>query len=151
MEVDEKESSLTLITGTGPESLILGRDAVFDLQVDPAPMIEAGLVFAGYGLSIPEAHHDDFAGLDVRGKLVVYLFGAPPALTGALGAHVQSPVERAGVLHRHGAVGSVCVLRTGLDGYWTRLAAARLRPSMKLADSSMDEKPGPQVGRHFQL
>jgi hypothetical protein len=61
----------------------------------PAFVVEAGLVFAGYGLSIPEAHHDDFAGPDVRGKLVVYLFGAPPTVSGALAAHVQSPAERA--------------------------------------------------------
>jgi Peptidase family M28 len=139
MEIDENASTLTLVKETGPDSLILGRDAVFDLHVDPASNIEADLVFAGYGLSIPEAHHDDFAGLDVRGKLVVYLFGAPPALPSSLAAHVQSPAERAMVLNRHGAVGSVCVLRTDVDGYWTRLAAARLRPSMKLAGSSMDE------------
>ena len=40
-------------------------------------------MFAGYGLQIPEAHHDDFAGLDVRGKLVVFLSGAPPAIRAA--------------------------------------------------------------------
>ena len=139
IEIDENASSLTLVKETGREPLILGRDAVFDLHVDPASNIEADLVFAGYGLSIPEAHHDDFAGLDVRGKLVVYLFGTPRALPRALAAHVQSPAERAMVLHRHGAVGSICVLGTRLDNYWTRLLAVGPRPSMKLSNPALDE------------
>ena len=38
------------------------------LRVDPAPEVDAGLVFAGYGLSIPEAGHDDFRDLDARAR-----------------------------------------------------------------------------------
>ena len=41
----------------------VGDDAVISLRVDPAPSFEAGLVFAGYGLSIPDAGHDDFSQL----------------------------------------------------------------------------------------
>jgi hypothetical protein len=76
-EIDEAHSSLTLVKDLGGEEpLVLGRDAILSARVEPAPSLETGLVFAGYGLSIPEAHHDDFAGLDVRGKLVVALLGA---------------------------------------------------------------------------
>ena len=60
--------------------------------------IEAPLVFAGHGLQIPEAHHDDFAGLDVRGKLVVILSGAPMSIPGPLASHMQSAAERAALL-----------------------------------------------------
>ena len=70
-EIDEAHSSLTLVPDSGKEEpLVLGHDAIISSRVEPAPELEADLVFAGYGLSIPEAHHDDFAGLDVRGKLV---------------------------------------------------------------------------------
>jgi hypothetical protein len=33
--------------------------------------VEAELVFAGYGISAPELGYDDYAGLDVKGKIVV--------------------------------------------------------------------------------
>ncbi len=75
-EIDEAHSSLTLIRENGPTPLALGQDAIISSRIDPAPTIEAPLVFAGHGLQIPEAHHDDFAGLDVRGKVVVILAGA---------------------------------------------------------------------------
>ena len=105
--IDESHSSLSLITATGTEPLTLGVDAMISLRVDPAPIVEAELVFAGHGLSIPEVNYDDFAGLDVRGKLVVYLAGAPPSIPGPLAAHMQSLAERAAALKRHGAIGTV--------------------------------------------
>ncbi len=39
------------------------------------------LVFAGFGISAPEFHHDDYAGLDVKGKIVVVLVNDPGYLT----------------------------------------------------------------------
>ena len=38
------------------------------------------MVFAGYGLQVPEAKHDDLAGLDVKGKVVLLLTGGPSAI-----------------------------------------------------------------------
>jgi hypothetical protein len=38
---------------------------------------EAGLVFAGWGISAPELGYDDYAGLDVRGKFVLCFRGTP--------------------------------------------------------------------------
>jgi hypothetical protein len=35
------------------------------------------LVFAGYGITAPELHYDDYAGLDVNGKIVVVLRHEP--------------------------------------------------------------------------
>jgi hypothetical protein len=142
-EIDENHSSLALINETGPLPLVLGEDAVISLRVDPAPAVEAPLVFAGHGLSIPEANYDDFAGLDVRGKLVVYLAGAPPSIPGPLAAHMQSAAERAAVLKRHGAIGTVGILNPkNMDIPWQRMALARFQPSMVLADPAMDDSRG---------
>jgi Peptidase family M28 len=141
--LDEGHSSLTLIREAGPEPLTLGTDAIISLRVDPAPTVEAELVFAGYGLSIPEADHDDFAGLDVRGKLVVYLAGAPPSIPGPLVAHMQSLAERAAVLKRHGAIGTVNILNPkNMDIPWERAALARFQPAMILADPALDDSRG---------
>ena len=143
LALDANHSSLTLLRDGPIEPLILGRDAILTVRVDPAPAVEAELVFAGYGLSIPEAGHDDFAGLDVRGKLVVHLAGAPASIPGPLAAHRQSLGERSAVLKRLGAIGAVSILNPkNLDMPWERLALTRSRPSMSLADPAMDESRG---------
>ena len=54
-----------------PERLALGDDATFSLRGDIQPDTEAGAVFAGYGLQVPENKFDDLAGLDVKGKIVI--------------------------------------------------------------------------------
>ena len=74
--IDEAHSRLELVRSTGTEPLELGLDATISLQVDPAATVDAELVFAGYGFAVPEAGHDDFRDLDVRGKVVVFLSSA---------------------------------------------------------------------------
>ena len=60
-ELDETQSTLTLVKNSGGEErLELGRDAIISSRIEPAATLEAEMVFAGHGLSIPEAHHDDF-------------------------------------------------------------------------------------------
>ncbi len=143
-EIDEAHSSLTLVTDSGnKEPLVLGTDAIISSRVEPASELEADLVFAGHGLSIPEAHHDDFAGLDVRGKMVVFLNGAPPSIPGPMAAHMQSAGERAGLLKRLGAVGIVTIQNPkNMDIPWERIALSRSMPSMSLADPALDETRG---------
>src|SRR5262249_44956334 len=119
---------------------------ILSTRVEPAPSLEAPLVFAGHGLSVPEADHDDFEGLDVRGKLVVILSGAPSSIPGPLAAHMQSPAERAAVLRRLGALGLVNIMNPkSMDIPWDRAALARFMPSMSLADPALDESQGLNV------
>ena len=54
-----------------PIDISLGREALI------AGTIEAPIIFAGYGISAPDLNYDDFAGIDVRGKIVVVLVGLP--------------------------------------------------------------------------
>jgi Zn-dependent M28 family amino/carboxypeptidase len=114
-EIDEAHSSLSLVENRTEEPLTLGEDAVISLRIDPAASVEADLVFAGYALSNTEARHDDFQGLDVRGKIVVHLMGAPAYIPGALAAHIQSAGERRAVLRKLGAVGIVAIQNPALD------------------------------------
>jgi hypothetical protein len=145
-EIDESRSSLSLVRGTGTESLTLGRDAIIGLRGDTAPSIEAELVFAGYGLSIPEANHDDFKGLDVRGKVVMFLAGAPASIPGPLAAHMQSSSERAALLKRMGAIGAASVANPkNMDIPWERASLARFMPSVSLADPALDESHGMKI------
>jgi hypothetical protein len=93
-QIVEQESSLELVHNGQVEPLTLGDDAIFSTRVDLAPALDAPLVFAGYGLTIPELGHDDLSGLDVRDKVVVIFPGAPAEIPGALASHYQSAGER---------------------------------------------------------
>ena len=74
--------------------------------------IEAPVVFAGYGLSEPERGYDDYAELDVRGR-VVLVFEQPPAWTlddqGWGEAHKPRPKAITAV--EHGALAMLTVSR----------------------------------------
>ncbi len=145
-ELDESHSSLSLIKQTGTEPLILGEDAIISSRVDPAPTLDAEMVFVGYGLTIKEPNHDDFKDLDVRGKVVVYLNGAPPAIPGPLAAHMQSSLERAAVWKRVGAIGAAAIPNPkNMDIPWDRMAVGRSIPSMTFTDPAMDEDFGQKI------
>src|SRR5271165_4715318 len=108
-QIDESGSSLALVRDGKAEPLVLGEDAMFSTRVDLAPSVDAPLVFVGYGLKVPENNYDDFAGLDVKGKVVVYLTGSPANIPSALAAHYQSSAERAHTLRDLGAVGTITI------------------------------------------
>ena len=148
--IDEAHSRLSLVRGQVESPLKLGEEATISLRIDPAPSFEASLVFAGYGLSIPSVGHDDFKNLDVRGKLVVYLRGAPPDILGPLAAHAQSESERSEALRKAGAIGWVAIPNPkNMDIPWERLALARFLPAMTLADVALDDNQGLSAGVVF--
>ena len=70
---------------------------------EPTRDIDAGMVFVGYGLSDTALGMDDYAGLDVRGKIVVILGGTPAGLPTEIAAHLGADKDR--VAAAHGAVG----------------------------------------------
>jgi len=140
------ESSLALVRENAVRPLVLGEDAIISVRVDPAESLEAPLVFAGYGLTIPERHIDDLAGLNLRGKIIVYLSGAPRDLPGPLAAHYQSASERSRYLRQAGVIGAVSLLNPdNLEIPWSRTAASALQMSMSLADPVLDESRGIQL------
>ncbi|MCC7178490.1 MAG: M20/M25/M40 family metallo-hydrolase [Acidobacteria bacterium] len=146
----EEKSSLALVRRGKAEPVTLGDEATFGMRIDPAPNVEAPLVFAGHGLQIPEVDHDDFAGLDVKGKVVVYLTGSPSNVPGALSAHYQSAAERWSTLKRLGAIGTIGIPNPkSMDVPWERSSPNRLNPAMALADTSLDDTAGQQVSITF--
>ncbi|MCZ6697122.1 MAG: M28 family metallopeptidase [Acidobacteria bacterium] len=42
--------------------------------------VTASVVYVGYGVTAPEFNHDDYAGMDVRGKIILIFRGAPSSL-----------------------------------------------------------------------
>ncbi len=86
---------------------------------------DAGLVFAGYGISAPERGWDDYAGLDVRGKVVIVLGGEPETgaagekFNGAYPTAYDAGLYKTDEAYRRGAVGVITLvtLPAGSDGW----------------------------------
>ncbi len=113
----EDQSSLAVVRDGKPEPLILGTDATLSPRADVAPTLEAPMVFVGYGLVIPEAKYDDLAGLDLHGKIAVYVNGPGPAdAPGPLKSHYSSGVERWNALRKAGAVGIATIANPRMAG-----------------------------------
>ncbi len=103
--------------------------------------LSAPLVFVGQGVVAPEFDHDDFAGVDVRGKIAVLFGGAPAALEGDARAHYASGRQKAEALVERGAVGVVYLRDPKAEerGPWARGARGWAAPSMRLRGA--DDRP----------
>src|ERR1035437_8287277 len=124
----ESGCCLELIRSGKAERRTLREDAIIGVSVDPAESVEARLVFAGYGLVVPEAKFDDFAGLDLRGKIIVTIADGPSDIAPPLKSHYQFVSERARFLKQAGVAGMVTIQnpRTA-DIPWSRIARSEVR------------------------
>jgi Zn-dependent M28 family amino/carboxypeptidase len=145
-QIVETDSSAALLRNGEVKPLTLGDDIIFSTRIDLALEVEAPLVFAGYGLTVPEKGYDDLAGLDVKGKVVVILSGAPAEIPGPLASHYQTPAERWKVLRHAGAIGMVTIPNpASMDVPWSRIALNRAHPSLDLADPVFKETAGERL------
>ena len=105
--IDESRSALTLVRGAAEEKLVLGEDAAIAIRFTfpAAASMEAPLVFVGYGLHLPELSHDDFAGIDVRNKVVVYVREMPKGIPGPVISHARAQITQ--TLRDMGAAGAI--------------------------------------------
>ena len=103
--------------GAAPVPLVFGEDYTPG-TVAPAArtMIDAPVVFVGYGLVAPDYQRDDYARVDVRGKIVAYFGGAPIDFQSEERAHFQNPATKAVIAAQHGAVGAIVLTRAPLPG-----------------------------------
>lgn len=76
--------------------------------------VDAEVVFAGFGIVAPALQHDDYANLDVRGKIVLLLSGAPPRFPATQRAFFSDAERKLHNAADRGAAG-VLVLRTLVD------------------------------------
>jgi hypothetical protein len=131
--LNEANSSLKLLTAGVERPLKLGDDAALILRGDRTRDVEAPLVFAGYGLALPQYGSDDLAGLDLAGKIVVAFNAAPESVPGSAGAHFGSAAERWKVYKAAGAIGVVMIPNPhAMDLPWERAMQNRLEPTMTL-------------------
>jgi hypothetical protein len=103
------DSKVSLQKEGNEEPLVLGQDLILGTRLPQPKTIAAPLVFAGYGLHIPAANYDDFSGLDVRGKIVVYLNGGPSNIAASLKSDARAPQQFTRFLEEQSAVGMLVI------------------------------------------
>lgn len=136
-------SSAALIGPIDATKLAVPGDLIISGSGGPIPSsFDAPLVFAGYGLHLPEAGHDDFARLDVKGKIVVVLSGGPATLSGALKSHARS--DRTAWLAERGALGLITLFTPKqVEIPWTRRVALAGVPALYFKDAKLRDTARP--------
>ena len=164
----EADSSLSLTRDGNTEALRITQpnaDATLSNASDPG-VVSAPMVFVGYGLVIPEAGYDSLAGVDLHGKIAVYVNAAGPVKgSGNVISHYSSAAERWATLSKAGAIGVATIANprtaaangagggagatgaSGASGAGGGRGGAAPAPvaSMTLADPDMQETAGRKV------
>ena len=150
VRIDESSCSLELLRDGKAEPVKLGDDATLDVNSHAAENVEATAVFVGYGLTVPELHYDDLAGLDVKGKIAVFVTGGPADMSGPIKAHYQSGEERRRAFAKAGIIGAISIPNPrSAEVPWSRMAASRFQQRMELRDPGHDVPPPYQVTIQF--
>jgi hypothetical protein len=138
------DCSAALVRDERVEPLTLGEDAACTTFVDIAPKVEARLVFLGYGLQVPEKGYDDFAGLDLKGKIAVTIPGLPEGVDGPPAAHATA--KRWDLFRKAGLVG--WIFMPAPNAPWASLAASVVQPRLHLT-GELDETHDEQIMMYF--
>jgi Zn-dependent M28 family amino/carboxypeptidase len=124
MKADPSATSFTLEPTKGEAVLLqFGDDFVVSNQtLTPVTTIDAPIVFVGYGATAPEYDWDDYAGVDVKGKVILCIVGDPPSddpkfFAGRALTYYGRWTYKFEQAARKGAVGALIIHRTDLASY----------------------------------
>ncbi|MBZ5682504.1 MAG: M28 family peptidase [Acidobacteriia bacterium] len=115
-------SSVVLSAGGKERKLVDARDYVLDAwfassgnlpakePVSAESDVNAPIVFVGFGVTAPDQNYDDYAGVDVRGKLIATIYGAPSRFPSTERAYYSDGIVKARNAVAHGAVGVLSIM-----------------------------------------
>ena len=140
--VDYSASSARLTVGGSATNVTMPETAIISGGRPLPDQVDAPLVFIGYGLHLPQLGHDDLAGVDLQGKIAVFVSGGPEELPGSAKAHARS--QRTRLLAERGAVGSISISTPEqLESPWTSSVRSSGQPAMYLAEAALRSEPRP--------
>ena len=150
------KTTVSIATAAGSTfSLRLAEDfVVSNQQHTPTAEIDAPIVFVGYGVTAPEFGWDDYAGVDVRGKVVMLIVGDPPSddpkfFGGKALTYYGRWTYKYEQAARMGAIGALIIHRTDLASYgWDVVKNSWSGEKTYLRD---DKKPLLQAASWVQL
>lgn len=124
VHTDEDKTQFSLVpAGGAPVDLKYGSEIVTkDETGQAAAEIDAPIVFVGYGIHAPEYNWDDYAGVDVKGKVVLVIVNEPPSddeafFKGKAMTYYGRWTYKYEEAARRGAVGVLIIHRRDLASY----------------------------------
>jgi len=140
--VDQDASRAMLVNADGSQSpLKVGDALLISPGGEPRPAsIDAPLVFIGYGLGLPKQGYDDFAGLDLKGKIAVAISGGPDNISAPIKSDARA--NRAGELAKRGALGIINLTTPHqVEIVWSRQRLIAHQAGMYLANPKFHTVP----------
>src|ERR1700692_4340335 len=156
MKVKPAETSFTFLPFKGDaQQLTYGDDyTVTNQQGTAAVDVDAPIGVVGYGATAPEFGWDDYAGVDVKGKVILCIVGDPPSddpkfFGGAALTYYGRWTYKFEQAARMGAVGALIIHRTDLASYgWEVVKNSNTSEKTYLAD---DKNPKLKAASWIQL
>ncbi len=130
---------LELRSSAGVERLSEASDFVMAGSAsEDKSTLDAPMVFVGYGIRSERFNHDDYANVDVKGKIVVVLQGKPQRFPTEEGAHFGSTFEKRKLAAQQGAVGIVTLWTPTMEKVhsFEKLIAENVFPGMDWIDAA---------------
>ena len=124
VHTDEAQTTAAFVPKSGePIKLTYGSDYVTkDERGEATADVDAPIVFVGYGIDAPEYKWNDYAGVDVRGKMVLVIVNEPPStddtfFKGKAMTYYGRWTYKYEEAARQGAVGVLIIHREDLASY----------------------------------
>ena len=139
--VDQDASRAELVDGSASTPVKVGDALLISPGGEPRPAsVDAPLVFLGYGLSLPKEGYDDFAGLDLKGKIAVVISGGPGNISAPVKSDARS--NRAAELAKRGVLGIISLTTPHqVEIVWSRQRLIAHQAGMYLADAKFHDVP----------
>jgi len=102
---DASRMALELTINGKPETFKFAED-YFSAQVTRNGEAQGQIVYVGAGISAPELKHDDYAGVDVKGKIVLAVSELPAGIDAS---HLTPEQQGSAAAAAHGAAGILVV------------------------------------------
>ena len=146
LQLRAKGKDMPLVAGTDYTAYTTQPKAKVDVP-------SSGVVFVGYGVVAPEYKWDDYAGVDVHGKVVVILNGDPPVADPSDPSKLNESMFLGKALTYYGRAGTKLeqAYRHGAAAVITISAAPRATPSL-FANYTREAMilRGPEEGKRVQ-
>lgn len=135
-----------VLPGSSAEFVNKNRTRNFEYGVDYIPSADFGsasstltapLAFAGFGIEAPELNHNDFANVDLKGRIAIVFTGAPARFSKEQRAFYSSSTQKLAALVAHGAVGVILIdsLEDSKRIPWDQRVAMSWQPQMRWLDA----------------
>lgn len=100
--------------------------------------LSAPMVFAGFGVEAPELEYNDFAGIDLKGRIAVVFSGAPAKFSHHQRAYYSWTEHKFSTLIERGAVGVITIASSADTKImpWERRVAMSWTPEMRWLDEA---------------